>query len=143
MRTILALDSFTFDGNTGRMTKYAFTIGSTPQTESGTLNWNPNGSLNKLTLSDPFAPAGFQSYDCNYGYDDMARLASGNCGSTIWTQTFSYDPFGNITKAVPTGGTGIAWNPGYNSNNRYTLRKPLTEPMRSHRKRGWGRREAA
>lgn len=30
--------------------------------------------------------------------------------------TFSYDPFGNITKSG-----SLSWMPGYNANNQYTL----------------------
>src|SRR6266571_7078572 len=33
-----------------------------------------------------------------YGYDDLTRVTSGSCGAG-WAQTFSFDPFGNITKA--------------------------------------------
>lgn len=34
---------------------------------------------------------------CTYGYDDVPRITGTNCGS-VWSQTFSFDPFGNITK---------------------------------------------
>ena len=71
----------------------------------------------------PFNSADAQT--CTYGADDLSRIASVNClsGSTnVWNQNFTYDAFGNITKQVPTGGTGISWIPGYNaSTNRYTL----------------------
>src|SRR6202007_692748 len=33
-----------------------------------------------------------------YTHDDLVRIASANCGS-IWSQTFSYDAFGNINKS--------------------------------------------
>src|SRR5438477_4904011 len=83
-------------------------------TISGTLTWNPNGTLNHLVIADPFNASDAQT--CNYTYDDLVRLASANCG-TPWSQTFSYDPFGNITK-----NGSITWNPGYSpSTNRYTL----------------------
>ena len=40
----------------------------------------------------------------------------------MWEQQFTYDAFGNLTKSVPTGATGITWQPGYSSStNRYTL----------------------
>jgi RHS repeat-associated protein len=40
----------------------------------------------------------------------------------VWEQQFTYDAFGNLTKSVPTGATGITWQPGYSSStNRYTL----------------------
>jgi RHS repeat-associated protein len=46
----------------------------------------------------------------------LSRIASVNCGSP-WSQTFTYDPFGNITKSG-----SITWQPGYTaSTNRYTL----------------------
>ena len=45
-------------------------------------------------------------------YDDLARLASGNCGS-VWAQTFSYDAFGNLTKSGSE-----QFQPGYNVNNQ-------------------------
>jgi hypothetical protein len=54
--------------------------------------------------------------DSSYSADDMGRIASANCGS-IWSQTFGYDPFGNLTKSG-----SISWMPGYNSStNRSTL----------------------
>jgi RHS repeat-associated protein len=92
-------------------------------TVSGALNWNPNGSLQQLVIADPFSSADVQT--CSYGADDLSRIASVNCmsGTTnVWAQNFTYDAFGNITKQVPTNGTGISWIPGYNaSTNRYTL----------------------
>jgi RHS repeat-associated protein len=121
-------DTYGYDPNTGRMTSYAFTVGSTPKSTSGTLTWNANGTLSKLAVSDGFNSGGTQT--CKYGdpansvagYDDLGRLIKVDCGASIWQQNFSYDSFGNVSKAVPTGGTGIAWNPGYNqANNRYTL----------------------
>ena len=62
-------------------------------------------------------PANSQS--CAYVYDDLTRLGSANCGSSIWSQTFSYDAFGNIAKAVPTGSTGMTFQSVYTgSTNR-------------------------
>jgi RHS repeat-associated protein len=122
--------SFTYDVNTTRMTQYSASVGATPTVISGTLTWNPNGTLQQLNISD-----GYNSTDtqiCSYLYDDFIRVAGVvngtpgvNCvnGSTkIWNQTFTYgtDGFGNLTKS--TSGPGLAWNPGYNSaNNQYTL----------------------
>jgi RHS repeat-associated protein len=101
-----------FDANTGRQLSYAETINGT--TISGTLTWNSNGTLNHLVVADPFNASDVQT--CNYTYDDLVRLASANCG-TPWSQTFSYDPFGNLTK-----NGSITWNPGYSAaTNRYTL----------------------
>lgn len=107
---------FGFDPNTGRMTQYKLTINGTAT--HGDPVWNPNGTLGSLTITDPFNASDAQT--CNYGYDDMARLASAHCGATIWQQDFTYDPFGNITKTVPTGGTGQQFQPGYDVRNHYT-----------------------
>jgi RHS repeat-associated protein len=41
-------------------------------------------------------------------------LIGDNCGSG-WAQTFSYDNYGNLTKAG-----SVAFNPGYNTKNQYT-----------------------
>jgi RHS repeat-associated protein len=115
-------DSYTYDPNTGRMTNYTFTVGATPKSMSGTLTWNANGSLSKLAVTDGFNAGGTET--CKYGdptasvagYDDLGRIINANCG-TPWSQSFSYDPFGNITKSG-----SITWMPGYNqSTNRYTL----------------------
>ena len=100
-------DAFTFDPNTFRMTQYKYTIGATPQSLVGNLTWNANGSLGKLAITDPFNATNTQT--CNYTHDDLARVASGNCGS-VWSQTFSYDAFGNLTKAGSN-----SFNPGYNT----------------------------
>ncbi len=121
-------DTYTYDPNTGRMTSYTFSVGATPITDVGRLWWNANGTLNEMSVTDGFNTGGTQ--DCHYGtptiagYDDLGRLASVVCtnsvGSNVWGQSFSYDAFGNITKSVPSGDTGISFAPGYNSaNNRF------------------------
>ncbi len=51
----------------------------------------------------------YYTFGCGYTYDGLARLSSVNCGS-VWSQTFSYDPFGNITKSGSQ-----SWNPGYSA----------------------------
>ena len=121
-------DSYEYDANTGRMTKYTFTVGSTPQAMVGNLTWNANGTLSKQVITDGFNASGAQT--CKYGdptasvagYDDLGRLIKVDCGLSMWQQNFSYDAFGNITKNVPTGAAGINWIPGYSSaTNRYTL----------------------
>lgn len=99
-------DAFQFDPNTFRMTQYQFNVNGSAVT--GVLTWNDNGSLQKLNITDAFNAANTQT--CNYSYDDLARIASGNCGS-IWSQTFSYDAFGNITKSGNS-----QFQPGYNEN---------------------------
>ena len=87
-------DSFTFDPNTNRMTQYKFTVNS--QSVVGALTWNDIGTLETLAITDPFYGAGNQT--CAYSHDDMSRIANANCGSP-WSQTFSYDAFGNISKS--------------------------------------------
>jgi RHS repeat-associated protein len=111
-------DTYGYDPNTGRMTGYNFTVAG--KSMVGTLNWNANGTLQQLAITDGFNSSGTQT--CNYGasgvagYDDLGRLVSANC-APVWSQGFSYDPFGNITKSG-----SITWMPGYNqSTNRYTL----------------------
>lgn len=94
------------------MTNYSAAI--TGGTISGAMNWNPNGSLQSLTVADPFNAA--DNPTCTYAADDLGRLAGVNCGST-WAQTFTYDAFGNLTKDG-----SISWMPGYDpSTNHYTL----------------------
>ena len=79
---------------------------------------NANGTLRTLAITDGFNSGGTQT--CNYGtsstpgYVELGRLVNVNCPS-VWSQSFSYDPFDNITK---TG--SITWQLGYNqANNRY------------------------
>jgi len=116
-------DSFNYDANTGRMTQYQFNVGSPVQSVVGVPTWNSNGTLGQLAITDPFDSANQQT--CKYVYDDLARAASVNCtlnpsGSGNWSQTFSFDPFGNIDKTGNNGGT--SFQPTYTSNpstNRY------------------------
>jgi RHS repeat-associated protein len=103
-------DTYTYDPATGRMKSYAFSVNGVSDT--GRLTWNSNGALQQLAIVDGFNSGGTQT--CNFGYDDAARLTTDNCGS-IWSQTFNYDQYDNLTKSG-----SITWNPGYNSaNNRY------------------------
>ncbi|MFZ0293179.1 MAG: RHS repeat-associated core domain-containing protein, partial [Candidatus Sulfotelmatobacter sp.] len=97
-------DAFSFDPNTFRMTQYQFNVNSNLVT--GKLTWNANGSLESLDITDAFNSANTQN--CAYTHDDLSRIASANCGS-VWSQTFSYDAFGNLTK---TGNS--QFQPGYN-----------------------------
>jgi RHS repeat-associated protein len=107
-------DAYTYDPATGRMGTYTFSVNG--HTDAGTLTWNPNGTLGQLAVVDGFNVGGTQT--CAFGYDDVMRLVSDNCGSTHWSQTFSYDQYDNLTK---TGNPGITWNPGYYpANNRYS-----------------------
>ena len=108
-------DTFQFDVNTGRMTQYKYTVGATPQSVVGNLTWNANGSLAQLAITDPFNSANAQT--CGYSHDDLARIASANCG-TAANQTFTFDPFGNIDKS----GSPYSFLPSYNTaTNRISL----------------------
>jgi len=114
-------DAYGYDPNTGRMTSYQFNVNG--QSMVGNTTWNANGTLNQLAITDPFNSSNQQT--CNYVYDDLARAASVNCklnpsGTPNWTQTFSFDAFGNIDKTGSNGGTSFL--PTYTSNpptNRY------------------------
>ena len=105
-------DTFTYDPNTGRMTQYKFNVNG--QSVVANLTWNANGTLQTQNITDPFNSANTQN--CAYGYDDVTRLTSANCGS-VAAQTFSYDPFGNISKS----GSPFSFQPTYSSaTNRIT-----------------------
>ena len=96
-------DNFSYDTGTGRMNQYKFSVGATPQTVTGNLGWNANGTLASLGITDQLNSSNSQS--CTYSYDDLARIAGAHCG-TVWYQDFSFDPFGNITKNA-NGGTSF------------------------------------
>lgn len=87
-------DAFSYDSNTNRITQYQFTVNG--QSLTGALTWNPNHTLASQNITDPFNSADAQS--CSYAHDDLTRLASVSCGSA-WSQTFSYDAFGNLSKS--------------------------------------------
>ena len=96
-------DSYTFDPDTNRLSQYKFTVDG--QFVVGALTWNAIGTLATLLVTDPFYSAGNQT--CTYAHDDLSRVASANCGSP-WSQTFTYDAFGNVSKT----GT-ISFQPTY------------------------------
>jgi RHS repeat-associated protein len=105
-------DTYMYDPNTNRMTQYKFTVNGTSLT--GAIGWNANATLQSQNITDGFNSADTQN--CSYQYDDLTRLTSGNCGSAA-SQTFSYDPFGNIDKS----GSPYSFQPTYStSTNRIT-----------------------
>lgn len=118
-------DSYSIDPNTGRMAGYTFTVNGESMTAG--VNWNSNWTLNNLVISDGFNSGGTQT--CNYnptnvsgtGYDDLSRLIGVDCGSGQWGQTYSYDPFSNLTKQQISGRQGTTWAPGYNETNNHCL----------------------
>jgi RHS repeat-associated protein len=113
-------DQFSYDASTGRMTGYQYNVGTSGQAVVATPSWNANGTLQSLNIVDPFNSANQQN--CTYSYDDLTRVSSVSCNNgAVWGQTFSYDPFGNIQKSVPTGATGITFNPTYDqTTNHYS-----------------------
>jgi hypothetical protein len=120
-------DIYTYDQNTGRMTGFEFEVGNTPANLSGTLTWNPNGTLAELKVVDGFNSGGSETCYSNslasplgYGYDDWGRLLEFDCGSGNWGQEFSYDNYDNLTKTIiPGNRTGTTWIPGYTPSNNH------------------------
>lgn len=136
-------DNYQYDPDTGRMTQYQLKMGSLSIT--GALTWNANGTLGKLQITDQINSADSQT--CNYVHDDLMRLQSVNCGS-VWSQTFGFDPFGNLSKSgsasfQPTytgvGGTGTSPTNQYyqlpggsaGTSNYYDANGNLTSDMAS------------
>jgi RHS repeat-associated protein len=120
-------DVYGFDGKTGRMNSFTFTVGSTPQSLTGTPNWNANGTLGSLAITDPFNSVNTQT--CSYTYDDLGRLAGKNsngysidCGSG-WQQLITLDAFGNITKSGTSSFAASYVNPstGITNNQEQTV----------------------
>jgi RHS repeat-associated protein len=111
-------DTFSYDANTGRMTQYTFTVNGS--TDKGTLTWNTNGTLKELAITDALNSSNSQT--CNYSYDALARLSGANCGS-VWSQTFSADAFGNLTKS----GT-ISFQPTYNTSTNQVAKVANVTP---------------
>ncbi len=107
-------DAFTYDPNTGRAVTYTSKVNGV--TDTGSLTWNTNGTLASLTINDSI-PSTIDSQSCtSYTYDDLARASGVNCGAA-GTQSFSYDPFGNISKTA--NGLGLTFQPSsYNASNQ-------------------------
>lgn len=104
-------DSYSYDPNTNRLTQYQFNVNGHSLT--GALTWNANRTLQALNITDALNSAGTQS--CSFSHDDLIRIASAGCGS-VWSQTFGYDPFSNISY---TG--SMSFQPTYSiSTNRVT-----------------------
>jgi len=104
-------DAYSYDASTGRMTQYQFQVNG--QDDTGALTWNANGTVQKLDISDGIAGTS-DSQTCNYGYDQLGRIASADCGAN-WSQTFSIDPFGNVAKSATTG---TSFSASFNVNNQ-------------------------
>src|SRR6266496_4999335 len=92
------------------------------KTQTGVLTWNANGTLGQMQITDQINTANGQT--CAYSHDDLARITGANCGA-VWSQTFNFDPFGNLRKSgsatfqpVYTGATGTGTSP---TNQYYSL----------------------
>ena len=86
-------DHWNYSATTGMESDYSLTQKN--KSIGDTLTWFPTGQLQKQVISDTVTPANAQT--CTYTYDDLLRLTSDNCGSG-WSQTFTYDVFGNMDK---------------------------------------------
>jgi YD repeat-containing protein len=99
-------DVLTTDPNLGFVTGYTYNVGTSEIK-------NPLNSNNQQT--------------CTYTHDDLTRLATDNCGSAF-SQTFSYDRYGNISIAGFN-----PFQPTYNSaNNRFSAIGTVTPTTRHH-----------
>lgn len=113
-------DGFSYDSNTGRVGSYTFSVNG--QTDTGQLNWNSNGSLGSLGITDNISGT-TDTENCTFTYDDLGRIGgkdgngySVDCGSK-WQQLFTYDAFGNIVKS---GTSSFMANYPY-PNNHFTI----------------------
>jgi RHS repeat-associated protein len=114
-------DTYQYDPKTGRMTQYSFNVNGSSLI--GKPAWNSNGTLLTLDITDPFNSANQQN--CTYGFDALARVNSVGCGNA-WAQTFTYDPFGNITKTGSSSwGCATCYNTSTNHYNN-TLSSQIT-----------------
>jgi RHS repeat-associated protein len=111
-------DVYVYD-NGKRMKNFTFTVGSSNKSVAGVMTWNnSNGTLGTLQITDGWNSGDTQT--CTYNYDDILRLGGTtscvNGPTTLWSQTFSYDRYGNITKSGSQ-----SFMPGYNaSTNQYS-----------------------
>lgn len=118
-------DTFSLDAS-GRFSGFSATVGS--QTVSNAWTWNTNTTPASMQITNPFDSAS-GNQTCGFAWTALKQISSYKCtdttaGTAIWGQVMTYDQFGNIKKAIPTGYTaaqGQKWSPTYNlSNNQYT-----------------------
>ncbi len=96
-------DAFSYAPN-GLMAQYQYTVNGA--TDTGSLSWNADGTLGSLQITDSI-PGTSDSQTCSYGYDSLGRVASVDCPN-VWSQSFTYDAFGNIKKSG-----SLNWQPNY------------------------------
>jgi RHS repeat-associated protein len=107
-------DTFTFDPDTGRPLTYGASVNG--QSDTGTLTWNTNGTLASLNIVDSISGTKDSQNCTSFTYDDLGRATGVNCGTT-GSQSYTYDPFGNITKAA--NGIGASFQPAsYSANDQ-------------------------
>jgi len=105
-------DAFTYD-NLGHMRTYTYNIGL--QSYAGTLTWNANGTLGSLKTVNGLTGGNGGTTTVSYNYDDLTRIWKASDGVNI-AQTYTYDPYGNIS----TDGAPASWMPTYVAGtNRY------------------------
>jgi RHS repeat-associated protein len=117
-------DSFMYDTSTDRMTQFKATINTRSLT--GTIGWNAVGTPASLGIVDAFNAADTQN--CSFGHDDLVRIAAVSCG-TVWGQNFTYDPFGNVDKAVISGDAGTSFQANYSSSTNQISSLPGFTPL--------------
>ena len=105
-------DTFDYSAATGQETDYNLYVGAnnTHPRLTSNLSWFPTGQLQQQQFVDTINPGDNQT--CTYGYDPLNRLSNTSCG-TVWSQTFSYDQFGNLAKSG-----SISFAATYNSKNQ-------------------------
>lgn len=84
-------DSYSYYPDTGLMKQYQFSVNG--QTDTGNLQWNPDGTLASLDIGDAFAAGDTQN--CTFTQDDLGRIKEVNCGSE-WLQNFQIDQYGDV-----------------------------------------------
>ncbi|MGH9488378.1 MAG: RHS repeat-associated core domain-containing protein [Terriglobales bacterium] len=104
-------DSYAYASGTGRMTSYSYAVDG--YADSGAYDWLTNGEVGSFSVADSIPGTADNNFGCTYGHDDMGRLSAANCGAAS-TQTFTFDPFGNVCKTA-TSGTNFC--PAYNLYN--------------------------
>jgi hypothetical protein len=109
------IDTYQWDPATENATQYQFKLGSAGTTDTGVLTWNPNGTLQKLAITDNITSADTQT--CTTAHDDLARITSFNCGA-LWNESYSFsaDDAGNVTKSG-----SLSFSPGYTASNNRML----------------------
>jgi RHS repeat-associated protein len=81
------------------MTQFSFSVNG--QSITGTLAYNPNGTIASRVINDPFQASTNET--CTYRYDAWARMSRANC--TNFNSAYEFDRYGNMTKTGTTSFT--------------------------------------